>query len=74
LTCALRLFDSDLRAHVAKQRPAAAPVPVAAISSIDADGGLTIDGSQLDKQPDWTFDAVDSGKSPADRIDERASR
>jgi NADH:ubiquinone oxidoreductase subunit F (NADH-binding) len=74
VTSALRLFDADLRAHVAKQRPAAAPVPVAAISSIDADGGLTIDGSQLDKQPDWTFDAVDSGKSPADRIDERASR
>jgi hypothetical protein len=32
-----------------------------------------IDLRELDKQPDWTYDAVDSGKSPADRIDQRAA-
>jgi NADH:ubiquinone oxidoreductase subunit F (NADH-binding) len=73
VTSALQLFDADLREHVARRRPGCDPVPIAPIAGID-DGALTIDGSQLDKQPDWTFDAVDSGKSPADRIDERAGR
>jgi NADH:ubiquinone oxidoreductase subunit F (NADH-binding) len=71
VTSALRLFDDELREHVARRRPGRDPFPVAPIATIE-DGQVTIEGSQLDKQPDWTFDRTDSGKAPADRIDERA--
>ncbi len=35
----------------------------------DLEGAVvTFDERQADKQPDWTYDAVDSGKAPAERI------
>ena len=33
---------------------------------------FVLDPQQGDKQPDWTFDAEDSGQSPADRVNQRA--
>ncbi len=33
------------------------------------DGRFELDTDQLRKQPDWSFDDVDSGQAPADRID-----
>ena len=42
---------------------------IAAIVDIDGDVAV-IDEHQRDKQPDWTFDAVDSGQAPADRYNE----
>ena len=32
-------------------------------------GRFELDTDQLRKQPDWSFDDVDSGQAPADRID-----
>ena len=46
-----------------------APRSVAELVDID-DGVAHIDERHADKQPDWTYDAVDSGKSPADRLGE----
>jgi len=49
---------------------AARPVLVAPIADL-VDGRAVLDESQRTKQPDWTHDAVDSGKWPADRLDDR---
>ena len=62
-------FGDDLRAHVAGTVPAAAPLLIAPITSLH-DGGADLDDRQLAKQPDWSFDMVDSGKSPADRFED----
>ena len=58
--------------HIDGARPPVASYPVAEILDLQGDGAL-INEQQLRRQPDWTFNDVDSGKSPADRIDERAS-
>ena len=38
------------------------------------DGEAVLDEHQLEKQPDWSFDAVDSGQSPAARFHEQPER
>ncbi len=43
------------------------PVLVAPIADLH-DGQATLDEHQADKQPDWTYDDVDSGQSPAERL------
>jgi hypothetical protein len=48
---------------------AVAPVLVAPIVDI-VDGVARLDEREAAKQPDWTYGAVDSGQSPADRIDQ----
>jgi hypothetical protein len=40
---------------------------VAALAGLDGDRA-TLDGDEAGKQPDWTFDEVDSGKSPVERL------
>lgn len=46
---------------------------VAQLVDID-DHGATIDSTFADKQPDWTYDDVDSGKTPVERFtDHRAT-
>jgi hypothetical protein len=66
-------FGDDLRAHADRLQRAAAPVPIAPITALD-DGVATLDARELTKQPDWSYDAVDSGKSPADRFEDPQSR
>ena len=65
-------FHGQFRAHADGARPPVESYPVAEILDLEGDGVL-INEQQLRRQPDWTFNDVDSGKSPADRIDERAS-
>jgi NADH-quinone oxidoreductase subunit F len=67
------LFRDDFRAHVDRLRPAAAPLLIAPITSLE-DGTAELDERQRAKQPDWSFDAVDSGKSPADRFEDPQRR
>jgi NADH:ubiquinone oxidoreductase subunit F (NADH-binding) len=69
---ALRLFDAELRAHATG---AATPVEVRPIVPMVEvrDDESELDLRELDKQPDWTFDPIDSHQSPADRIDQRAA-
>jgi NADH:ubiquinone oxidoreductase subunit F (NADH-binding) len=67
----LALFPEQVRSHAAGEAEAAPPELIAAILDLE-DGRAVLDEGHLDKQPDWTFDDVDSGQSPADRIDQRA--
>ena len=52
-----------------RRRASAAPIPVAELVDI-ADGVARIDERHAAKQPDWTYDPVDSGKLPAARLGE----
>jgi hypothetical protein len=71
----LERFPADIAAHLDGRR--AAPVePMLIAELVDIEGGTAvIDEHFAAKQPDWTFDAEDSGQAPADRLDEhRAQR
>jgi NADH-quinone oxidoreductase subunit F len=65
----LERFPDDVAAHLDGRTPAAEPRLVAELVGID-DGVARIDEHHADKQPDWTYDAIDSGKSPAARLGE----
>jgi NADH:ubiquinone oxidoreductase subunit F (NADH-binding) len=67
----LRLFRPHLEAHVGGERAAVDEEPIAPIVDLEGDTFL-LDEAQREKQPDWTFDEQDSGRSPADRIDQRS--
>jgi NADH-quinone oxidoreductase subunit F len=68
----LRLFPDDLRSHLgAEAKPPVEPVAITPLKDI-VDGRAVMDDRQPAKQPDWTYDETDSGRAPADRIDERA--
>lgn len=65
-------FSEAVAAHAEGTAEPVEPVLVAEILRID-DGRAVLDESQAHKQPDWTYDEVDSGQWPADRLDaERA--
>jgi len=67
----MQCCEPALRAHVEPGReiPAAEPVLIAPIVRLD-EGVAEIDEHFRRKQPDWTFDPVDSGQAPADRYGE----
>jgi NADH:ubiquinone oxidoreductase subunit F (NADH-binding) len=60
-------FADQLRDHVDGTRSAGDRTLVAPLVDIVDDVAVT-DGAQATKQPDWTHDPVDSGKSPAGRL------
>jgi hypothetical protein len=45
---------------------------IAAIVEIE-DGRAVLDERHRDKQPDWSYDPVDSGKWPATRFEQRST-
>lgn len=59
----------ELEAHVRGRVP---PVEVAVITPILdlVDGQVLLDDHEAAKQPDWTYEAVWSGRAPADRLDD----
>lgn len=59
-------FEKEVRAHIDGDAPPAPPVFIAGLVDV-RDGEAILDERQAAKQPDWTFDAVDSGETPADR-------
>ena len=65
-------FHGQFRAHADASREPVESYPIAEILDLQGNGVL-INERQLRRQPDWTYNDVDSGASPADRIDERAS-
>ena len=65
----LEHFPNDVAAHLDKTVRASAPVAVAELVDI-TDGVARIDVRHDAKQPDWTYDPVDSGKLPAARLGE----
>jgi NADH:ubiquinone oxidoreductase subunit F (NADH-binding) len=69
----LSRFGDDVDAHVERRVRSTAPRPIAELVDI-VDGVAHIDVRHADKQPDWTYDPVDSGKSPAARLGEHRER
>jgi NADH:ubiquinone oxidoreductase subunit F (NADH-binding) len=66
------LFADDLLAHVTHDpRPAADEVLIAPIVDFEGETAI-LDEDHRAKQPDWTFNETDSGRSPADAIDQRS--
>jgi hypothetical protein len=65
----LDAYPDTVRAHLSGAAPAREPEPIAELVDI-VDGRATIDSSQISKQPDWTFSAQWSGKTPAARLGE----
>jgi NADH-quinone oxidoreductase subunit F len=66
------LSPDAFRAHIERTAPPIDPTPIAAITAV-RDAHAELDDAQQDKQPDWTFDPVDSGKTPAERLGSEVS-
>jgi NADH:ubiquinone oxidoreductase subunit F (NADH-binding) len=66
----LRGWPELVAAHAEGHIDPVDPVPIAALVDI-VDGRAVLDEAQRTKQPDWTYDDVDSGQWPADRLDDR---
>jgi NADH-quinone oxidoreductase subunit F len=65
----LELFLDQFQDHITERLAGVEPELIAPIADI-VDGHATVDAHQRAKQPDWSFDAEYSGKSPADRLDD----
>jgi NADH-quinone oxidoreductase subunit F len=65
----LDLFPADVNARFEGATPPSRSLLVAELVDID-DGVARVDEHHRAKQPDWTYDAVDSGKTPAERLGE----
>jgi NADH:ubiquinone oxidoreductase subunit F (NADH-binding) len=62
----LTAFPSEVEAHIRGRAAAAEPMLVAEL--LDLSGGTAVlDERHARKQPDWSYDEIDSGQSPADR-------
>jgi len=62
-------YQAQVDAHIGHTVRSTVPVLIAELEGIDG-GVARVDEHHARKQPDWTFDAVDSGKSPAERLGE----
>ncbi len=62
-------FADDVDGHFTGARPPTEPVFVAEVVDL-ADGRAVLDERHRAKQPDWTYDAIDSGALPASRLGE----
>jgi NADH:ubiquinone oxidoreductase subunit F (NADH-binding) len=60
-------FGPELEAHASADAPPGDLELVAPIVDLDGEGA-TLEHRHLEKQPDWTYDEVWSGRSPADRL------
>ncbi|HYV58743.1 MAG TPA: NADH-ubiquinone oxidoreductase-F iron-sulfur binding region domain-containing protein, partial [Acidimicrobiia bacterium] len=67
-----RLFPSDAAAHTHGAARPVEPELIAAIVDIE-DGQAVLDEHEREKQPDWSYDAVYSGKWPATRFTQRST-
>ncbi len=62
-------FGDDFQAHVDGRARAVDPTLIAELRDISGDEAVFY-ARQAQKQPDWTYGAEDSGKWPAERLDE----
>jgi hypothetical protein len=65
----LASFPDAVRAHLDGDLTAVEPEVIAAILDLE-NGTATLDEHELTKQPDWTYDPVDSGQWPTARLDD----
>ena len=66
----LARFPEEIAAHAAGRADPVEPLLVAELIGIDSEGVVELDERHRQKQPDWSYDAVDSGAAPADRFGE----
>lgn len=69
LASLLELFPDALSSHLPGGVGAVEPELIAPIVALQGELAV-LDEGHLRKQPDWSFDAVDSGQSPADRFEQ----
>ena len=62
----VELFPGSFTSHIEGRVPASEPWPVIPVVGFK-EGKAVLDEHQLEKQPDWTYDEVDSGTFPAAR-------
>lgn len=62
-------FGDDVAAHLDGRHEGTEPALIAELLDI-VDDRAVVDEHHRDKQPDWTYDEVDSGQAPADRLTE----
>ena len=65
----MQLYEVPIAEHITKARPEVDPEVIAPIADLDGDR-FTLAEEHLGKQPDWSYDEVDSGQYPAQRIDQ----
>ena len=71
----LARFGDEIRAHLEPGAEPVEPEVVVDLLDIDESDQAVVDERFRDKQPDWTYEPVWSGKSPVDRLtDHRAHR
>ena len=69
VTSILELAPDQFAGHDTARIEPVEPALIAPIVDL-AEGTAELDEHQAAKQPDWSFDDIDSGKSPADLIDQ----
>jgi NADH-quinone oxidoreductase subunit F len=69
----LSRYDGAVQAHLRGRADATDPAVVAELVAI-SDGAAVIDERHAAKQPDWSYAAVDSGQSPAERRHELSTQ
>ena len=72
VTSVIDAFRGEFESQLA---PTAEPMEVLLVSALVSlgDGGAELDESFLDKQPDWSYEPNESGKTPVERLtDHRA--
>ncbi|HJV09782.1 MAG TPA: NADH-ubiquinone oxidoreductase-F iron-sulfur binding region domain-containing protein [Acidimicrobiales bacterium] len=69
LASLLENYGAEVDAHLQGTAPSVEPELIAELVDIDA-GKATWDERHREKQPDWSYDAVDSGQVPAERYGE----
>src|SRR5947209_6077439 len=62
-------FGEELQAHVDRSARPMEPALITELVAIDGDEAV-FNERHLQKQPDWTYNPEDSGKWPAERLDE----
>jgi NADH:ubiquinone oxidoreductase subunit F (NADH-binding) len=67
----LSLFPDAVQDHFEDAAVPDDPILIAPLVDITDDGRAILDERHRAKQPDWTFDEIYSGQSPADRLDQR---
>jgi NADH:ubiquinone oxidoreductase subunit F (NADH-binding) len=68
----MHAFAPWFRAHLEPESAPVAMTFIAEMLSLDDDVAM-LDSSFVDKQPDWTRDPLDSGKTPVDRYSDHRS-
>jgi NADH:ubiquinone oxidoreductase subunit F (NADH-binding) len=62
---------SSLLALAGERPNDVAPFLIAELIDIDQDGHAIYDETFVEKQPDWTYDDIDSGQTPVDRLTDK---